>query len=121
VAAAPLPQPLVAAGSTRRPARPTPPPLPSPTPPRASLGAWRLGHGDLREAAGGGGYRSRESELVGWPIRIQLWAFNRPVRMAQVSKLFGFIFLRILHEYVLTEYPVRIRIGYVLDTYSDAD
>jgi hypothetical protein len=33
--------------------------------------------------------------------------------MASVSDLFDFIFLGILHGYVLAEYPVRIRMGYV--------
>jgi hypothetical protein len=39
---------------------------------------------------------------VGWacvqdgPTRIHFWAFNRPGRMAQVSELLEFIFLRIL-------------------------
>jgi hypothetical protein len=41
--------------------------------------------------------------------------------MAQVFEYFGFIFLRILHGYVLAEYPVRIRTGYALDMYSRAD
>jgi hypothetical protein len=35
--------------------------------------------------------------------------------MAQVSDLFGFVLLRILHGYILMEYPVRY--VSVLDTY----
>jgi hypothetical protein len=72
---------------------------------------WRLGLGVAPA--------SREKTYVGWarvqdgPTRVHFWAFNRPGRMAQVSKLLEFIFLRILAGYGLVEYLVRIRTGYV--------
>jgi hypothetical protein len=40
--------------------------------------------------------------------------------MTPVSYLFCFIFLRILHGYVLIEYPGRIHMGYVPDMYPCA-
>jgi hypothetical protein len=62
---------------------------------------------------------SRENTYVGCayvqdgPTCIHFGAFNRPGRMAQVSELLGFIFLRILAGNDLEEYPYWIRTGYI--------
>jgi hypothetical protein len=47
-----------------------------------------------------------------WPRRLGSNVSRGGLIVAQVSDLFIFIFLWILHGYVLTEYPVRIHTGY---------
>jgi hypothetical protein len=64
-------------------------------------------HAALCRHLAGGMWARRLGSIVSW------WAYCGPIRMAQVSDLFIFVFLQILHGYVLMEYPVRIHIGYI--------